>query len=222
MARKKLDPAIGEVLKKHGFGPEACWDCHGTWVVYHNVLEQIAAKAGIEFDPPTIIEADSAAKIVAICVTGRNKDGASQWSIGEAAPGNNKNTYPYAMAEKRAKDRVVLKLIGLQGLVYSEEEADEFKRPKGDEPAPEPEPQPDPDTSREVAKNMKFYIDNCKTLADLWGLVEGDWYRGERSKLTTVDFEDVRGYGRIAEAKLKAAEQPSIRIEADDNAGIYA
>ena len=31
------------------------------------------------------------------------------------------------MAEKRAKDRVILKLIGLHGEVYSEEEAEEFK-----------------------------------------------------------------------------------------------
>jgi hypothetical protein len=32
------------------------------------------------------------------------------------------------MAEKRAKDRVILKLIELHGYVYSEEEADEFKQ----------------------------------------------------------------------------------------------
>jgi hypothetical protein len=32
------------------------------------------------------------------------------------------------MAEKRAKDRVILKLIELHGFVYSEEEADEFKQ----------------------------------------------------------------------------------------------
>ena len=31
--------------------------------------------------------------------------------------------YVYAMAEKRAKDRVILKLIELHGLVYSEEES---------------------------------------------------------------------------------------------------
>jgi transcription initiation factor IIF auxiliary subunit len=31
------------------------------------------------------------------------------------------------MAEKRAKDRVILKLVGLHGDVYSEEEADDFK-----------------------------------------------------------------------------------------------
>lgn len=31
------------------------------------------------------------------------------------------------MAEKRGKDRVILKLIGLHGVVYSEEEADEMR-----------------------------------------------------------------------------------------------
>ena len=52
--------------------------------------------------------------------------------MGEASPKNNKNAYPWAMAEKRAKDRVILKLIGLHGLVYSEQEADEFKSERPD------------------------------------------------------------------------------------------
>lgn len=126
MSKKQLDPKIVEALKKHGFGPESAWDCHGTWVIYHRVLEQIAAKAGIKFEAPLVLEADGANKVAAICVTGRMGD-ASEWSIGEAAPGNNKNAYPFAMAEKRAKDRVVLKLIGIHGLAYSEDEADDFK-----------------------------------------------------------------------------------------------
>lgn len=124
---KQLDKAVSDTLKKYGFGKEAVWDCHGTWVVYHNALEQIAAKAGVVFDPPIPLEANGTAKTVAICVTGRTADDRSEWSIGEASPANNKNAYPYAMAEKRAKDRVILKLIGLHGLVYSEEEADTFK-----------------------------------------------------------------------------------------------
>ena len=122
---KKLDPVVAEVLRKYGFGSEAIWDCHGTWVVYHWALEQIAAKAGIVFDAPLVLEANGPAKSAALCVTG-DMSGKREWSIGEAAPGNNKNAYPYAMAEKRAKDRVVLKLVGLHGLVYSEEEADAF------------------------------------------------------------------------------------------------
>ena len=123
---KNLDPVIAEVLKKYEIGHEACWNSHGTWVVYHKYLEQIAVKAGIRFEAPVVVEADGAKRIAAICVTGV-MGVKSEWSIGEAAPGNNKNAYPWAMAEKRAKDRVILKLIGLHGIAYSEEEADDFK-----------------------------------------------------------------------------------------------
>lgn len=126
MARK-LDPKITATLKEFGFDHTAAWDCHGVWVVYHKVLEQIAAKAGIKFSQPTIIEANGKEKIAAVCVTGTYKD-RDEWSIGEAAPGNNKNAYPWAMAEKRAKDRVILKLLQLHGIAYSEEEADDFKQ----------------------------------------------------------------------------------------------
>ena len=129
MAKKQIDPAIAKVLKAHGLGHEACWDCHGTWVVYHWALERVALSAGITFDPPQIIEANGREKCAAMAVMGTLGD-KSWWSIGEAAPGNNKNAYPYAMAEKRAKDRVILKLIGLHGLAYSETEADEFERGK--------------------------------------------------------------------------------------------
>ena len=132
---RKLDPIIADTLKVYGFGPDACWDCHGVWVVYHRILERIAAQASIKFDPPMIVEANGGNKIAAVCVTGRLKDN-TEWSIGEAAPANNKNAYPWAMAEKRGKDRVILKLIGLHGLAYSEDEADDFK-PKGQPPAPE-------------------------------------------------------------------------------------
>ncbi len=125
MARK-LDPVIGDVLRQHGFGADACWDCHGVWVVYHKVLEQIAAKAKITFDAPAVLEANGVSRSVAICVTGRLGE-RCEWSVGEASPPNNKNAYPWAMAEKRAKDRVILKLIGLHGFAYSEEEADSFK-----------------------------------------------------------------------------------------------
>ena len=124
---KKIDPRLIEILTKYGEDAnEALWDCHGTWVAYHKAIERIAAKASIAFDMPQIIEASSADKTVAIAVSGRMGD-RMEWSFGEATPSNNKNAYPYAMAEKRAKDRVVLKLVGLHGLVYSEEESDDFK-----------------------------------------------------------------------------------------------
>jgi len=133
---RQLDPAIADTLKAHGFDRNAVWDCHGTWVVYHRVLEQIAAKTGIAYDTPQVLVAEKSA--AAILVKGSLGD-RSEWSIGEAVINQNytvkgkQPAYPFAMAEKRAKDRVILKLIGLQGLVYSEDEADEFK--PGDQPA---------------------------------------------------------------------------------------
>ena len=128
----KVKKELAEILARYDLKPdEALWDCHGTLVIYHKTCELIAAKAGITFDPPQIIEARSGDKIVAICAVGRMGD-RSEWSIGEAAPGNNKNAYPYAMAEKRSKDRVILKLAGLSAYIHSEEEADDFKdKPKG-------------------------------------------------------------------------------------------
>jgi hypothetical protein len=124
---KAPDPRIIDILRTYDEDPkEALWDCHGVWVVYHKAIERIAAKAGITFDMPEVVEAKSAEKIAVIIARGFMSE-RSEWSFGEAAPNNNKNSYPYAMAEKRAKDRVVLKLVGLHGLAYSEEESDDFK-----------------------------------------------------------------------------------------------
>jgi hypothetical protein len=141
---RPLDKTISEVLSKYGETPkDACWDCHGVWVVYHKAIERMAARAGIAFDQPTVIEANTQAKTATIVVTGTMGDRA-EWSFGEASPANNKNAYPFAMAEKRAKDRVVLKLLGLHGLAYSEDESDDFKDTaapsRGNGRADEPDP----------------------------------------------------------------------------------
>lgn len=134
---KQLDPTVSAILAKYKMDPaQALWNCHGVLVMYHRFIEQAAATAGITFDPPQVLEANGAGKSVAIAVVGRMGDRA-EWSIGEASPANCKNAYPYAMAEKRAKDRVTLKMIGLHGFIYSEEEVENGN---GAKPAPEPEP----------------------------------------------------------------------------------
>ena len=124
---------VVQVLQEIGETAQtSTWDCHGTTVVLHKALERVAAHRGIMFDAPQIIESDVIEKSCVICVTGHLKD-RSEWSFGEAAPYNNKNSFPFAMAEKRAKDRVILKLVGLHGYVYSEDEADDFKNAKPSE-----------------------------------------------------------------------------------------
>jgi len=165
-----LDPRIEEIRKKYDLQKDDFWELpqkKGTWVAKHAALEMAAVKAGIEFLPPQVLEADGAAKSAALCVTG-TMTGRSEWSVGEASPANNKNAYPFAMAEKRAKDRVILKLIGLHGLIYSEEEADDFKRG----PAPNPTPQPEGDDVDEGVKNwvatQKTAITKCGSLPTMY------------------------------------------------------
>ena len=126
MANVKPSEEIFEFMKTYGVASDEIWQVHGTsWVIKHKALERVAAEKGVRFSMPTLIENDSAAGVAVLCVEGKLGDRV-EWSIGEAAPKNNKNAYPYAMAEKRAKDRVILKLLNTHGVLYSEAEADEF------------------------------------------------------------------------------------------------
>lgn len=133
---RNIPEKVGQALREIGETPAtACWDCHGTPVILHKALEKLAAHLGIEFDEPLHLVTDPVNKQVAMQVKGRRVIAeeyamAEAWSIGEVSPANCKNAYPFAMAEKRAKDRVILKLAGLHGDVYSESEAEEFKDAK--------------------------------------------------------------------------------------------
>ncbi|WP_049732829.1 hypothetical protein [Rhizobium ecuadorense] len=123
-----LDPRIEAIRVKYGLQESDFWQIpqNKQWVAKHAALEVVATKADVKFSMPTIIEADTEKGIAVLAVSGSLGD-RSDWSTGEASSKNCKNAYPWAMAEKRAKDRVVLKLVGIHGLVYSEEEADDFK-----------------------------------------------------------------------------------------------
>jgi hypothetical protein len=142
----KADDQIREILAS--FGEDFL---SNTWVVpggkaraiHHHCTERMAALSGIKFSMPEIVSADQ--NNVVIVVKGTAKTGEETWSFGEASPKNNKNSYPFSMAEKRAKDRVALKLLKLHGLVYSEAEADEFRNGDArseDAPAPQRKPLP--------------------------------------------------------------------------------
>ena len=109
-----------------------------TIVVKHKALEKIAVLKGMTFKMPQIIESNTEKGIVVVCVEGeRTEDGKTlkAWSFGEVSKSNydpsrggtkNVPSYIYAMAEKRAVDRVILKLLGMHGHYYSEAEADAF------------------------------------------------------------------------------------------------
>lgn len=164
-----LPDHIRELAKKHKLNQSDFWNCHGTWVCKHAPLEKAAAVAGVIWAPVQILESDSG-KAVAILATGTLGDH-TEWSIGEASPKNNKNAYPWAMAEKRAKDRVILKLLGFAGEVYSEEEADDFKDAKPKQPRGEVGAIDQGDKSNRDVKadynRLLTPLQQCRTFDDL-------------------------------------------------------
>lgn len=152
---------VSDILARYGEVTEGnVWAVQGQRVIRHACLERIAAQAGIAFDPPVVLRAERDEAV--ILVTGRlpavfldDKETGEcsivsperyEWSIGEALVAVNyrvsgkQAAYVYAMAEKRAKDRVILKLIQLHGLLYSEDEADDFRAGRPGQDASETAP----------------------------------------------------------------------------------
>lgn len=123
-----LEPRIEAVREKYGLAQDDFWQIkqNKQWVCKHAALEIVAVKAGIEWLPPQIIEANAPALVTSMIVTGKMGDRV-EWATGETNQTNysvvgKQPAYPWAMSEKRAKDRVVLKLVGIHGLVYSDAE----------------------------------------------------------------------------------------------------
>ncbi len=116
-------------MEQYGVESDEIWEVHGSaWVVKHKALERVAVEVGIVWLRPSVQVCDLANKIAVICAFGKLGE-REEWSFGEASPANNKNSYPVAMAEKRARDRVILKLLVTHGALYSESESDEFIQP---------------------------------------------------------------------------------------------
>lgn len=127
-----LPKEIADFMKAYGVLASEVWAVPGgkAYAVKHSALERIATERGIWFDPPKVIEANALEKVAVVCVTGHWGDQRTDWSFGEASPHNCKNAYVFCMAEKRARDRVTLKLLNTHGNLYSEDEADDFKQPR--------------------------------------------------------------------------------------------
>lgn len=127
MGRKSK--AILDFQAQYKVAEDEIWEVHGsTWVVKHKALERVAVEVGIVWLRPSVQVCDIANKTAVICAFGKLGE-REEWSFGEASPANNKNSYPVAMAEKRARDRVILKLLVTHGALYSETETDEFEQP---------------------------------------------------------------------------------------------
>ena len=166
---------VTNALKEIGLKSEDClWDCHGQYVLKHYACERLAAHNNITWDDPELIENDSDAGKVVIKLWGHLKD-KSEFTFGEATPKNSKNAYPYAMAEKRAKDRIILKLIGFHGEIYSEDEAEVFEEEvKAQEKAEKKQEQEQVDTSVYGKVGKKKATEEIKKLTPLFAKFQSD------------------------------------------------
>lgn len=118
------------LAEKYGLEKSHFWKHKqsGKWIVSHVAVMIIADYEGIEFSKPEYVEKEMGSVVLLgsgelILENGNKK---VKWTHGEANLKNCHVPYPYAMAEKRLKDRLTLMLISAYGDVYSEIEADEF------------------------------------------------------------------------------------------------
>jgi hypothetical protein len=112
----------------------------GNPVVKHRALERLSSALRIIWHKPEVLRAERDEAVLIVTGNLPSEPLRMEHRRGRHRPepirARNKTAiYPYAMAEKRAKDRVILKLAGLYGS-HSEEEADDFKQ--GANPNPNP------------------------------------------------------------------------------------
>src|SRR5215212_4078926 len=159
------DEQFATILARYGEPAEGnVWQVEGQAFIHHKTLERIAAQARITFDPPIILRAERDESV--LVVVGRMGERA-EWSIGEALVGVNypisepEPAYVYAMAEKRAKDRVILKLIGLHDVASSEEPHAGESRPSSSN---ENAPTADLDLEPGLVNELKRKLDGTETV----------------------------------------------------------
>lgn len=226
---RQLDPRIAEILRKYGEDPtdtkNVLWDCHGTWVVYHAAVERIAARAGVHFDPPQVLRAERDEAVLLVFARLGER---AEWDIGECLIGVNyrvaqrQAAYVYAMATKRGRDRVILKLVGLHGLLYSEEEAEEFK---DGQPAPAAPPAsvtsirqrqeqkrddfPGEDAiTRNITEALRAKINQAPSIAAVTDLMMSEDTQRSLADLPQEDRDSLRDF---AKARLVALGWPGKR-----------
>ena len=131
-----------------------------AWIMSHNGCLKIANEKDIKLSGKFEVITNDKNDVV---VTYSDPDNGI-FEIGEASPLNNaKNVYPYAMALKRCQDRAILKITGLayQG-VYSDTEADDFKKPEENKSDVHTE-----ETIEQLISNTQRDLDSADTMEKL-------------------------------------------------------
>lgn len=192
---RAADKEIAEILARYDEPMEgSTWVVQGNRVIYHKALERIAARAGIEFEKPQIVRSEADEAVILVCGLGPKPNGGGpskmEWSFGEAKLNVNyrvsgkQAAYLWSMAEKRAKDRVILKLIGLHGELYSEEEADNFKEASHEL------------TYDAIARSLRKSVDLCTSPGAVTTFMREPETEGKLANLPDVARHEVKAYAK--------------------------
>ena len=116
------------------------WCIGKNYIIFHDALTKIAKIEGIVFHKPQVEILYNDSNFFGVAMMGEAElDGYKIWTSADSTKENTMAKYYFNMAEKRLRDRQVLKLLDLYEYgVYSEEEADAFKKhpPKSSEVKP--------------------------------------------------------------------------------------
>ena len=121
----------------------------------------------------------------------------AEWSIGEALVDVNYHVsgseaaYVYAMAEKRAKNRVILKLIGLQDLASSEETESDSRPPSSNENT-----SAELDLEPGIVVEFKRQLDGAETVEAVIALMTSEDAQRRLAGLEAPWRDDVRDYAK--------------------------
>ena len=150
---------LKDIKEKYNLTKDDFWEMkrgnRSMWILTHDACERIAYKEGIIFDMPNPELSCTVPPNVTLYGSATLGD-RTEWSNGEANPTNCKMPYMNAMAEKRLKDRLTLKLINAyEYQIYSEIEADSFEKPVEKEEKPSSEKQRSLIMQLELQANVK-------------------------------------------------------------------
>lgn len=127
MKQQTQSDRLNEMYKAYGLLPEDMFkEARQGWTIFKRQgIDKIQAAAKIDITyEPIVVEKD----FVVVKATGVANNQKIE-TFGEADRNSNcRQTYPVAMAEKRAMSRVVLKLTGFYGLGHFSEDEGDFKK----------------------------------------------------------------------------------------------
>src|SRR5215207_8003824 len=190
------DAQLATILDRYGEPADGnVWQVEGQAFIHHKTLERIAGKARITFDPPTILRAErDEAVLLGVGRMGERVE----WSIGEALVVVNYHipepdaAYVYAMAEKRGKDRVILKLIELPDVVSSEEPHAVESPPS----SPNENTPAELDLEPGLVGELKRKLDGAKTVDAVIALMRDSATQQSLAGLMPDRKDHVRGYAK--------------------------